>query len=554
MTNHDPAIVNFKDESRAIASEYVDGLESYVGYEEPAASPPEVADMVVTVQQRRPLPDVQQSMPAFNNANREFQRQLQVQSAYFPSNRGPPQPEQTSYDDHYGQPHDFMSSRRNSETYAPVAQHQPQQQPSQMLQGSGYGSSYSVSQIDDRFPPRNEGLRASHSYRSSDVSSVTSSLVPIGAGHAQSLNPAMPPGQLPGLQEGIITPPSEKQPGERDYLNDEEEIYYMQVFINEVAIWMDSFDHHKHFSRIVPYHALKSPMLLNALLACGVKHLMLTNKSYDENKVLIYYDTATTQLLRSLQNPDRNMAECATTAAVLNVYEIMSESPQARMSHIAGARALIRECNWNARSTGIGAACFWLNIGMEVLSCLAFNWQTAWDPDQWGLDVSFITGATTTTTTTGESDNSQGGAPNRDGGAGLDDDDDNDEIHNMRSHVGGGGEDEAWVHRIFYIVARIANFRARIPRFQEPSPHDEQVRLQSRFAEWKRLKAMSDRWNDNCPRPMRPFGYALRRSGTSLFPNIMFVSPTSFPSPSHSPLSQPTNPPRGQTGSSAAPR
>lgn len=380
--------------------------------------------------------------------------------------------------------------------------------PSQVMQGPRFGNSFPLSGLDERFPARDDGLGAGQSYRSSDVSSVTSSLVPIGAGPASHcFHPDIPAGgqQLPEIQEGIITPPSDKMTtaaGERDYLNDEEEIYYMQVFINEVAIWMDSFDHQKHFSRIVPFLALKSPMLLNAALACGIKHLTLTNQNYDEDKVLIYYDTATQQLLRSLQNPDRNMTECATTAAVLNVYEIMSESPQARMGHIAGARALIRECNWNAKSTGIGAACFWLNIGMEVLSCLAFNWQTAWDPDQWGLDVSFLSGESDRQSSEADAEQSEG---------------------HMRYAVGGSGEDEAWVHRIFYIVAKIANFRARVPRFQEPSPHDEQARVQSRFAEWKHLKAMSDRWNDHCPRPMRPFGYAPRRSGTSLFPNVWLV-------------------------------
>ncbi|KAH8913035.1 hypothetical protein BR93DRAFT_871296 [Coniochaeta sp. PMI_546] len=477
--------VNFKDESQAIASEYMGGWERYVPYDQPAVTPPGPAAVVSTAQHHRQMSDIQETVPAFNNASRDFGHQLQTQAMYFSDSRRPSQPEQMSYDQSYGQPQDITPTRQTSETYLPGGQ-QPQMITSQVLHGGGFGNNYSLSSaLEERFQPRDDALRASHSYRSSDVSSVTSSLVPIGAGHAsQSFNPAMPSGQPPGFQDGGVTPPSEKATGERDYLNDEEEIYYMQVFISEVAIWMDSFDHQKHFSRIVPFLALKSPMLLNALLACGIKHLMLTNQKYDENKVLIYYDTATTQLLRSLQNPDRNMAECATTAAVLNVYEIMSESPQARMSHIAGARALIRECGWNATSTGIGAACFWLNIGMEVLSCLAFNWKTAWDPDQWGLDS------------------------------------------HMRDSVGGGGEDEAWVHRIFYIVAKIANFRANIPRFQEPSPHDEQVRLQSRFAEWKRLKAMSDRWNDNCPRPMRPFGYANGRSRTSLFPNVWLLTPT----------------------------
>ncbi|KAF4774078.1 hypothetical protein HER10_EVM0008680 [Colletotrichum scovillei] len=225
----------------------------------------------------------------------------------------------------------------------------------------------------------------------------------------------------------MTPPPSEKATaGEREYLNSPEEILYMQVF---------------HFSRLIPYHALKSPMLLNAFLACGVKHLTLVNPAYEDDKALFYYDTATTQLLRSLQNPDRNTGECATTAV----------KPAQRMNHIAGARALVRECKWDARSSGIGAACFWLNIGMEVLSCLAFNWQTSWDPDQWGLDMNF----------TNEGCGPAGSAA-------------------AAARSGDGfGQEEVWVHRILYIVAKIANFRATIPRFQEPSPHDEQIRLEA---------------------------------------------------------------------------
>ncbi|OAA68299.1 C6 zinc finger protein [Niveomyces insectorum RCEF 264] len=236
--------------------------------------------------------------------------------------------------------------------------------------------------------------------------------------------------------------------GEREYLSSPDEVLFMQVFVEEVGVWMDSLDNDKHFSRIVPFLALQSPMLLNASLACGVKHLTLVNQSYKDDKALFYYDTATTQLLRTLQDPSRNIAECATTAVVLNVYEIMSEKPTERMSHIAGARALIRECGWDARSKGIGAACFWLNIGMEVLSCLAFHWPISWDPDQWGLDLAFAGGDNSSTV---------------------------------------GGDDETWVHRMFYIVAKIANFEANTPHFQEASPQSEQARSQSRMEEWKNL-------------------------------------------------------------------
>lgn len=327
-----------------------------------------------------------------------------------------------------------------------------------------------------------------HGYRGSDASITSLPVTPLVA-------PAPPPtvgGSTGNMSpDGMVTPPPSETAlsGDRAYLNSPEEVYYMQVFVEEVGVWMDSMDKEKHFSRLIPYHSLKSPMLLNAVLACGVKHLTLVNTAYNDEKALFYYDTATTQLLRSLQNPDRNTAECATAAVVLNVYEIMSEKPAARMNHIAGARALIRECGWNAKSTGVGAACFWLNIGMEVLSCLAFNWQTAWDPDQWGVDMDFS-------------------PPDGDDDPSVTD----DQI----------GKEEIWVQRIFYIVGKIANFRATIPKFQEASPHDEQVRLGNRLAQWQDLKRLCDNWNNACPKTMHPFGYLYpsQTESKSAFPNI----------------------------------
>ncbi|RAL59589.1 hypothetical protein DID88_006448 [Monilinia fructigena] len=261
--------------------------------------------------------------------------------------------------------------------------------------------------------------------------------------------------------EQIITPPNET----RDYLATPEEVLFMQVFVEEVGLWMDSMDPQKHFSRILPFHSLGEPMLLNAFLACGARHLTLVNPIYHEDKALYYYDTATTQLLRSLQNPDRDTVICATTAVILNVYEIMSERAMQRMNHIAGARALIKECGWNARSTGVGAACFWLNVGMELLSCLHFNWQVAWEPDQWGVDMDF----------------------------------------SRELEV---GREEVWVHRMLYIVGKIANFRASIPRFQEASPHDEQIRMQS-----------------SIPRTMHPMAYLYPSQTTSksAFPEVWLI-------------------------------
>lgn len=285
--------------------------------------------------------------------------------------------------------------------------------------------------------------------------------------------PAAPPTSY-GNQEPILTPPPNTE-----YLSDPEEVLLLQVFVEEVGLWMDSLDQEKHFSRLLPFSALQEPMLLNAFLACGARHLRLVNPLYHEDKALYYYDTATTQLLQALQNPDRDTVVCATAAVILNVYEIMSERALLRMNHIAGARALIKECGWSARSGGVGSACFWLNIAMELLSCLHFNWQTAWEPDLWGVDMDF----------------SRGREP--------------------------GGED-IWAHRIVYVTAKIANFRATIPRFQEASPLGEHMKRQARYAEWQKLRDLCDSWNNSVPRTMHPMGllFPHQSPSKSLFPEV----------------------------------
>ncbi|TDZ19950.1 Transcription activator AMTR1 [Colletotrichum orbiculare MAFF 240422] len=467
--------VQFQDESRQIASEYVGGLGRYAHLDKVAvAAPPprrEASHLEPTLRHQGHLLPQARVGPGPDVSPRTHLHHhppLPPPPAY----SYPPRPEPPRVD--YPPP---PPPRREGETAYLTPQH-----------SAHPPHPYS---LHEHFAAYRDAPPHRPHHRDSDASSAAS-IVPQPTAPPPSYRSSAAANPL--APDGMMTPPpSEKATaGEREYLNSPEEILYMQVFVEEVGVWMDSLDKEKHFSRLIPYHSLKSPMLLNAFLACGVKHLTLINPAYQDDKALFYYDTATTQLLRSLQNPDRNTSECATTAVVLNVYEIMSEKPAMRMSHIAGARALIRECKWNAKSSGIGAACFWLNIGMEVLSCLAFNWQTSWDPDQWGLDMDFA------------ADNSSSAAA---------------------TSADGFGSEELWVHRILYIVAKIANFRATIPRFQEPSPHDEQIRLGNRLAQWQDLKRLCDKWNNACPRTMHPFGYLYpsQTNSKSAFPNVWLI-------------------------------
>jgi hypothetical protein len=226
-------------------------------------------------------------------------------------------------------------------------------------------------------------------------------------------------------------------------------------------------------------------MLYNAFLACGARHLALVNpQAHTDETALQYYNTATSYLLQSLQNEKRDSVTCATTAVILNVYEVMSERYKQRMNHIKGARALIKECGWSARSTGVGAACFWLNISMEVLSCLAKNFAVAWEPDDWGVDMDF-----------------SGPAAHQ--------------------------HDELWTQRVMYIVAKIANFRAGKPAADGA---DSSIEKQRRMTEWQHLKGLLDSWNRHVPRTLHPMGYVdpfKTRMGSS-FPEVWLIKRTAI--------------------------
>ncbi|PYH89875.1 C6 zinc finger domain protein [Aspergillus ellipticus CBS 707.79] len=266
-------------------------------------------------------------------------------------------------------------------------------------------------------------------------------------------------------------------------LNNPEDVYLLQVFVEEVGLWMDSMDAVKHFTEVLPYHALEEPMLLKALLACGARHLFHMDASYGEERAVNFHNVASQYLLHSLQDPDRDSALCATTAILLNIYELMSGRPIQGMSHIAGARALIKECHWNAKTPGLGGACFWLNVSMELLSCLNFNWTLSWDPDTWGVEL---------------------------------------DLNQAQPSV--VGNEEAWTHRMVFICAKIANFRSLgQPPALESSTSDMQI--SQRYQEWCTYNDWCDQWARALPRSMMPLGYlhSWQTNSKSAFPQIWLI-------------------------------
>ena len=218
-------------------------------------------------------------------------------------------------------------------------------------------------------------------------------------------------------------------------------------------------------------------MIKNTFKACGVRHLYLTTLMFNEDMTFHLYDEASQNIINSLQHPVRDSEMCAAAAVALNAYEAMCPTMTHGMNHSAGARALIKECGWGARTPGLGGACFWFNISLELLNCLRFNWKMSWDPDTWGVDMSM----------------------------------DNASLKIV-------GDDELWIYRIIYTCAKISDFRASTVQQQVGHPENE-LNLNERFQEWDKYNNWCDLWQESVPRSMMPLSY-VASPGNSAFPEI----------------------------------
>lgn len=210
-------------------------------------------------------------------------------------------------------------------------------------------------------------------------------------------------------------------------------------------------------------------MLLCAVLACGACHLSLVNpSSYAHSTSQGFYGKAT-EKLRELQISHTKRYLCATTALVLNVFEIMTK----QALNITEPRNLIKECGWNAGSSGLAAGCFWFSASREVLNCVVYNVTTAWSPDEWG----YKSGYPLTSRRMG----------------------------NVRTEY-------EWMHAILYILALVT--RHSIPTLQSVVSVDSVA-----ATSWESLARMCAWWRSSIPQRLQPLENR-KKSATSCFPHL----------------------------------
>ncbi|KAL7937361.1 N-terminal fungal transcription regulatory domain-containing protein [Trichoderma chlorosporum] len=269
----------------------------------------------------------------------------------------------------------------------------------------------------------------------------------------------------PFEDDSVTWPTTTPAASEREFLDLPEHVRYMQAYVEEVAIWMDSFNKGKFFGECLPYRALNSPPLLYSLLACGIRRL--SQRDPDIGGIAAaYYSTANMYLFRYHENPERDIEECSIVAVVLKLYNIMfKEGPQSGGHSPTVLNSIISESQWNADSNGIGSACFWLNVYLDIVGSLEAGYRLY--VDSWGVDM---------------------------------------DIPSDGNEVMTHGDDKVWVQRMLFILAKVISYRLCVLSFTDIDLRENRT-LENLLPEWKHLKQLCDQWNDACPRNMRPLGY-----------------------------------------------
>ncbi|KAL6871271.1 N-terminal fungal transcription regulatory domain-containing protein [Trichoderma novae-zelandiae] len=278
--------------------------------------------------------------------------------------------------------------------------------------------------------------------------------------------------------DSVTCPTTTIATSEREFLDTPEHVRYMQIYVEEVAVWMDSFNKGKYFGECLPYRALDSPLLLYSLLACGIRRLAHRHPDMGEIAAA-YYSTANMHLFRNHENPERDMEDCSIVAVILKLYNVMfREGPQSGGHSLAVLNSIIGESRWNADSDGVGSACFWLNAYLDIVGSLEAGYCLY--VDSWSVAVDFPTDGSQVTTQ-------------------------------------GGGE--VWVQRMLFILAKVISYRLCVLSFTDIDLRENRT-LESCLPEWKHLKQLCDQWNDACPRNMRPLGYMypVQAESNSAFP------------------------------------
>jgi hypothetical protein len=209
---------------------------------------------------------------------------------------------------------------------------------------------------DGIFLPGSQYLEL-HAELRSKLFDTAHSVEPSRRGSPDPNGPLYQPPQA--IDTGIV----EEDPRRLAQLSPEQEYTLWQVYITEVAPWIDKFDINRHFELVLPMLAKDAEHLKYSILALSARQIELKENKKELKTSLGLYQLAIHLLTPQL---DTRSTVVLASSAVLCVLEMLSCSPKAWRRHLDGCAALIQALGITGTCGGLEQAIFWCFARMDV--------------------------------------------------------------------------------------------------------------------------------------------------------------------------------------------
>ncbi|KAJ9149336.1 C6 zinc finger domain-containing protein [Pleurostoma richardsiae] len=267
----------------------------------------------------------------------------------------------------------------------------------------------------------------------------------------------------------------------------EEQEYLLWVnWLEEVATWLDKFDHEKHFQHTLSLEAKSHPYLKYAIMAVSARQMErrgVLGKAVPSS--LAFYQQAIHLLLPQLAT---RCTLVIASCVVLCVLEMLSCSPKAWRRHLDGCATLLQAVGIHGFSGGLEQALFWCFARMDVCGGLISSTKTLIPVSSWTPHGGDLRAA----------------------------------VHLFRSSAASDMHANQVIFLAAHVVDLLADIRADTTPgvFARMSPHHDTF-----IRRWTELWDFIEEWYMLRPEEMHPVFTA---SGSGSFPTILFSNPAAI--------------------------
>ncbi|KAB8264562.1 hypothetical protein BDV32DRAFT_160100 [Aspergillus pseudonomiae] len=146
-----------------------------------------------------------------------------------------------------------------------------------------------------------------------------------------------------------------------------------QNYLNEICLWLDMFDNHRHFASTYPQMAKSVPHLRYSILALSARQIERKQNQKSQSESLSLYQEAIHLLLPELES---KTTPVIASCVILCVLEMLSCNPKEWRRHLDGCAYLIQAAEINGFSGKEEQALFWCFARMDVCGGLISEEET----------------------------------------------------------------------------------------------------------------------------------------------------------------------------------